>query len=426
MRPEISLPAPLPRPAPAVGAAIPKPLWFLAFAAFAIGLPGVFHYLSDGHLAANYGSYVPWGLWVGSYIYFIGLSAGAFLLSSLVYVFGVKRFEPIGKLALFTALVCLAGSVSTIWLDLGHPTRAWRLLLSTNFSSVMGWMAWFYSSYFLLLVAELWLALKPDLIRVGRESSATGYLARALVRGRGRYSPEEEQRDRRLLKILGTLGVPLAVAFHGGVGALFGVIGARPYWHSGLLPILFLVGALLSGGALLTALVVMIGPGRGTRQHRELVESLAKIVLGVLALDLLLEWAEYSVGMYASVPAHSESMRLVLFGPYWWAFWVLHAGLGVAIPLVLLLGRGKSLAMVGVATALIALTFFTVRLNIIIPGLAVPELHGLAGAFHHPRLAFDYYPSTTEWLLQLWVVSLMGLAFLLGLKLLPLNRTEEG
>ena len=60
-----------------------------------------------GHEMANYGSYVPWGLWVAMYIYFVGLSAGAFLLSSLIFVFGLKRLEPIGKLALFTAAITL-------------------------------------------------------------------------------------------------------------------------------------------------------------------------------------------------------------------------------------------------------------------------------------------------------------------------------
>ena len=33
---------------------------------------------ADQH--TNYGSLVPWGLWVSAYIYFIGLSAGSFLV----------------------------------------------------------------------------------------------------------------------------------------------------------------------------------------------------------------------------------------------------------------------------------------------------------------------------------------------------------
>src|SRR3970282_1278391 len=73
--------------------------------ALGLGLVGVFWRLTSGPEQAGYRSDIPWGLWVAAYVYFIGLSAGAFLISALVYVAGVKQLERIGKLALFTALV---------------------------------------------------------------------------------------------------------------------------------------------------------------------------------------------------------------------------------------------------------------------------------------------------------------------------------
>ena len=36
----------------------------------------------------------PWGLWVAFYLFFLGLSAGAFLITIMTYVFRMKRFEP--------------------------------------------------------------------------------------------------------------------------------------------------------------------------------------------------------------------------------------------------------------------------------------------------------------------------------------------
>ena len=76
-------------------------VWAIAFAAGAVG---VFLRLTTGHELANYGSYVPWGLWVAAYVYFSGLSAGAFLISALVYAGGVRRLEPVARVALLTAL----------------------------------------------------------------------------------------------------------------------------------------------------------------------------------------------------------------------------------------------------------------------------------------------------------------------------------
>ncbi|HLF08705.1 MAG TPA: NrfD/PsrC family molybdoenzyme membrane anchor subunit, partial [Dehalococcoidia bacterium] len=87
------------------------PLGIVWLAALAVGLVGVSQRLLSGHELANYTSSIPWGLWVAAYVYFVGLSAGSFLLSALIYVFGLKRLEPIGKLALFTALVALIAAL---------------------------------------------------------------------------------------------------------------------------------------------------------------------------------------------------------------------------------------------------------------------------------------------------------------------------
>lgn len=399
--------------------------WPLASIGFLVGLVGLYQRATDGHDMANYGSYIPWGLWVAGYIYLIGLSAGAFLLSTLVYVFRVKRLQPIGKMALLTALVTLFAAIILVWVDLGHPLRAWRLMFRTNFSSMMGWMAWLYTSYFVLLMTEFWFAMRADMVACREDPGLRGRLCGFLTFGHNDDSDEAVERDHRILQILGSIGVPLAIAFHGGVGALFGVIGARPFWHGGLTPIVFLVGALASGGALLTFLTAVWGPGAGTPEHRRTVALLGRMVLGLLAFDLLLEWAEFSTGLFSSVPALTDSIEEVLFGRYWWAFWIVHVFIGTAIPIALLLLRKSSVTAVAVATGLIAATFLTVRLNIVLPGLSVEELEGLQGAFTGPGLTFEYLPSIGEWLVFFWAVSFAGLLFLLGTKLLPITSERK-
>lgn len=400
-------------------------LWLVAIAGFVAGAFGLYDRVVNGHINVSYGSYIPWGLWVGAYIYLVGVSAGAFLISTLVYAFGIKRLEKIGKLALFTAIVTLGISMFSIWLDLGHPERALRLIMHTNFNSMMGWMIWLYSAYFVLLVVELWFALRADFVAWSARKDFAGSLARLLTFGRRDVSDKSLASDKRVLRILGTIGVPLAIAFHGGVGALFGVVGARPYWNTGLTPIMFLVGALLSGGALLTFVVLIFGPDQGSKAHKETVVFLGQIVLGLLALDVLLEWAEYSIGLYSAIPSDVASMKLVLFGPYAWVFWGAHVLLGVVIPGLILSFRGRTSAgWAGIAGLLVAFTFVSVRLNIVIPGLAVPELQGLQDAFAGPGLSFNYFPTLTEWLMQVWIVSTGLLAFLIGYRLLPIVRRD--
>lgn len=396
-------------------------IWLLAFL---IGGIAVVQRLTEGREMAAYGSYVPWGLWVSAYIYFIGLSAGAFLLSSLIYVFGIKKLEKIGKLSLFIALITLFMALISILFDLGHMERFYYVYTRPKFSSMMAWMVWLYTAYFLLLLVETWFAMRVDVARLSKLPGFRGALFRALTFGNVDTSPQSVARDRKCLMVLGSIGVPLAVAFHGGVGALFGTIVARPYWHTPLYPILFLTGALVSGGALMTAVVAFLWPSKD-KEWEETVRFLGKIVLGLLLFDLLLEWAEYSIPMWYGVGPEFALLKKVLFGEFWWVFWILHILLGSLIPIVILVGWRDKPLKVGFAGLLIVFTFMAVRLNIVVPGLIEPQLKGLEESFTDPRLRFEYIPNLFEWQVTLFVVALGAALFYIGYKLLPIVETKE-
>lgn len=403
-----------------------KILFFALWAiALALGIVGLGERLVWGHKLVNYGSYVPWGLWVAAYIYFIGFSAGAFILSSLVYLFGVKQLEKTGKLALFTALIALFMAMISILLDLGHMGRAWRLILTPNFTSMMSWMVWLYTAYFLLLLTEIYFVLRPEIVQLSRQPTVEPlrHIYRCLTAGYKDLSEKAITRDRKIVKILATIGVPLAIAYYGGVGALFAVVGAKPYWHSSMIPILFLTGALASGGALLTALVAFFW--KRDEEQKEIVKFLGKIVLGLLCFDLILKWSQISIPLWADVEYHTASLKLVLFGPYWYVFWIFHLFLGSLIPIYLLWRKAENVAAVGTACSLIALTFLSVRLNIVIPGQVVPELKGLESAYIEPHLTFQYFPTFHEWRVVLFVVSLGVILFYIGWRILPIGRKAE-
>jgi len=408
-----------------LGVRIFQVLVIIAWIFFAVlGLQGIAERLWHGHHAANYGSYVVWGLWVSAYIYFIGLSAGAFLLSSLIYVFDFKQLENLGRLSLFVAIVTLFMALLSIWFDLGRMDRFYNVFLYPNFTSMMAWMVWLYTIYTIIMILELWFSLRPDLARMQSVGGIKGMIARALAFSRGPLSPEQEERCLDYLRILAITGVPLAITFHGGVGALFSTLAARPFWHTPLMPILFLTGALVSGGALMTFIVAAFWKN-GDAEYREMLTLLGKVVLGLLIFDVVLEWAEYSIPMWYGVGHEVDLLNKVLFGEFWWVFWLIHLGLGTLVPLLLLVFGGDRPAAVGLAGLLIAITFMTVRLNIVIPGLIVPHLRGLESAYVHPRLVFHYVPSFFEWKVTFFVVAVGMTLFFLGYWLLPLIPVKD-
>ncbi|GIW72757.1 MAG: polysulfide reductase [Planctomycetota bacterium] len=347
-------------------------------------------YLGRGHLAAAYGSYVPWGLWVACYSWLVGLSFGAFFVAAAAHLAPVRWLAPLVRLALVAALAAYLAGMLSIWLDLGRPERVWHLLAYTDFGSIMGIMAWSYTLYGCLLVAATVLSL-----------------ARGRVAGRA------------LNVLLGT-GLVLSVAAAGAAGALFGAVGARPYWNEGILPLMFLFGAAVSGSAFVAAAAWLLRPDRPAPELESAVVGLGRAVLIALPIYLLLEWAKYSIVWLAAVGTHVEALNLVLFGPYWWVFWVVHLGLGVAVPLAVLAIRGRSPAAVAAACGLVAITFLAVRLNIVLPALAVEELRGLEQAFVHPRLSFAYTPTLIEWLVQIWIIGIAGIVLLAARRWLKL------
>ncbi|MBI3269820.1 MAG: polysulfide reductase NrfD [Planctomycetes bacterium] len=402
-------------------------LGYLVLAALSlVGLKAIIGTLADGHGALATTQHVPWGLWVALYIFFLGLSAGSFLLSTLIYVFGMKSLKPVGPLALLQALGCLLLGGLLIILDLGHPARLANVILHMNPTSAMAWMGIFYNLYILVVLVELYLAMRPRLIELASAGGAMSRWYCLLTLGSSNTSAAALARDQGWLKALGILGIPVAIAVHGGVGAIFAVTKARALWYSGLFPIIFLISALASGGALLTFLSV-VTLKVPEEQKRKIVRLLARLTTGILCFDLLLLASEILVVFYGGLPHHADGWRQVLFGPYSWVFWGLQLALGTLLPILIVGGRrtGQSMKWLGFAGLLGVLGIIGARLNIVIPAQITPMFPTLPEAYHHMRYAYGYFPNSTEWQVGLGVCALGWLAFVLVRKCLPLDGQEH-
>ncbi len=391
----------------------------------AIGLPGLINRLTQGMLNVGWSTPIPWAMWLAFYIYFIGLSAGAFLISSLVYVFGMKRFERIGRLALFIALVSLLTALLFVWLDLGHMERFFFVFLHPGITSPLAWIVWLYTLYLILLTAEIWFVMRPSFVHGAEGRGGKARLYRLLTFGVRDLSPRAMERDRKVVWVLATIGIPLAIAFHGGTGAVFAVTIARAYWYSGLFPIMFLVSALASGGALLTTVVAFIVPN-GLGEYQEEVIGLGRLLALLLFVDFLMEIAEILVSLYGTVPAHFIPIYEQLFGPNWWIFWILGMGMGLVGPMLILTFPGrKSAFWTGVAALIATIGFIGIRWNIVLPGFAAEELPGIGRAFMEPHWVYRFYsPTWVEWGVTFFCIGIGALILALGLWLLPL-RAEE-
>lgn len=353
------------------------------------GIWGFYDRFVFGHENANYGSYVVWGLWVAMYLFFAGVAAGGFMISTLDFLFNIPAFKGTGKVALWGALVSLASALISIGLDLGHIERIWKVYLQGNASSVMFQMVWGYTIFGLLILVCLFLAIRK---------------------------PES-----KLIKILIGAGLFLALFVSGAVGALIGVQAARPFWHVGLFPAQFPVFSLASGAAMLLLLLGFFGPRDDPNRPQQLwILSMLSVVL--LAVKLYFMWADYSQSLYGNVPMNVNAVEEVLFGQYWWAFWILQLLIGSLVPLFVL--SQPKLAKVngwaGWMGLLLLVGYAVARGLIIFPALTTPELEPLATAFSGPHLSFNYFPSLMEWAVTAGTVGIAVLGYLIGQEFLPL------
>ena len=383
---------------------------------------GVYEIMRYGKNATALGSYVTWGLWVAVYLFFLGLTAGAFLITILTYVFRVKIFAPVGPLSAFTVLVALTCEVITISFDLGHMFRTYRFFLTPSFTSMITWMVLFTNAMLLIYILECYFLLRENLILWSKEEDRPGQaLYRFLAFGKREYTEPDRAADHRRVHIISIISLPIGLIFYGVNGAIFAILLNRPLWNGALTPLLFIVTALVSGGALITFLTYVF------HIDDRLVRYLGQVVRFLLAVFLLLEGFQFFVGYKTGVVAEITSLNLIAFGPYWWVFWVFHVFLGSLVPLYLLARHPARPGAVAWACFLIVITFIAVRLNAVIPDQAVYKLEGLEATFYHARLrTAEYFPNLTEWLVSVWVFSLGMLAFLLGSRWLPLIVAGKG
>lgn len=396
-------------------------LWVsFLFVTFAIGGYFIVDRLIEGLTTTNLSSVTPWGAWIAFYIFFVGLSAGSFLLSTLIFVFGMEEYEKVGKAALFTAIVCMIVALTFVLMDLGRPDRVLNALAYWNVTSILGWEMRFYVLYITLLCVELYIAMREDLIRVAKTHTLKGKVARLITFKNATIDEYTKKRDHKWMKILGIIGIPLAIiGVHGGTGTLFAVVQARAGWNTALFPIIFVVSAVVSGTALLVAMYIMKRKAQKKPVDLKMVQSLAKLMVAFLIIDLGLQFFEYLVAWYSLDYGNLNTLSTMLTSDFAWSFWIVQMFLGAVVPIFIVFHKklNQSIGALLIAAILIVVGIIGVRFNIVVPSLAVPLF---------PELPWgNYYPTMKEWLVSVGIVSMGLLIYTFGEQLLPIDEEES-
>jgi molybdopterin-containing oxidoreductase family membrane subunit len=374
-----------------------KNLYVLWAIAFIVGLIALIMKLVTGERLAGYGSYVPWGLWVGLYFHFIGIAGGAFAIGTIGYFLNFKGFREHIRVILLLSACSIVTGLFSIWLDLGQPFRFVRILYSPNFGSMMAFNAWMYLVFFAIITWIFYLTMNKT------------------------HQNDLHDKSGWLVPLL-ALGFVFSIAFPSQSGSFLGVVDAKPFWSSPLVPLLFLASAIICGAAAILLVFTFLSPAQ-TSVREQPFSMLRYIIIGGMVFYFIAEFAEFSLVFWSPHSEIRSSVELILFGHFWWVFWLIHLG-GSFIALIMLV-RGNSIKLLGTASFIVVVGFLSARLNILIPGQAVSELKGLKEAFYHFRLRYDYSPTLNEYLVAVFIGAFAVGLFYSAMKLLSKITTKR-
>jgi protein NrfD len=364
-----------------------KALWVVWIILIVAGLIGVTPRFTSGHLAAGYGSYVPWGLWIGLYFLGIGISGGAFIIGALGFILGVPGFSKPSELrmAILLSVAAMIPAFIGVDLDLGHMERLYRVLTSPVFTSMIAFNAWMYNIFLVVAVSTWLLSFKNRSV---------------------------------WLKPLLVFGAFLSVLFPSQSGVFFEAVRINEFWHSPILSVLFLASAIALGSAGLLFVRTVLGPSSLAESsggdEDEAAQRLRLIAAVAIVVYLMFEFAEFSIVFWNPGP-HSPNVTFLLFGDYWAVFWILHVLLGALIPLVLFGTSQRGLW--ALAALLVTVGFAAARMCVLVPGQITGQIPGLQQAFQDPRLTYSYHPTSMEYLVGAFMVAVGMAIFYVGMRL---------
>ena len=368
----------------------------------AIGLASGILVFWKGLGITNLTDLVPWGFWITLDLSSIALSAGAFSLCAAVYLIGLKRYEPVARTATFIGLIGYTMAMFSLLLDIGRPDRFWHAVVYWNTHSLL----WEVTMCVCLYLAVLLLETMPILANFEWLKNRFPKIA-AKMEHAHHYAP-----------YLAIAGLCLSMLHQSSLGAVYGVLKARPFWYKPEMAVLFMFSAIV-GGISLTIFASMLSARLTPRAkvNDSHLEKLAHFVGWALVPYLYFRAWDWLAMTYTRQPGRSEGLELITSGSLSFNFWVAEILLGCIVPMILLLKEGtrQNRFWRMMALALVVGGVVAYRWDVNLSGLLV-VLSYLPG---EPTVAYtSYTPSLVEIGAGFGVIAFGLTAFSLGVRYL--------
>jgi Ni/Fe-hydrogenase subunit HybB-like protein len=333
----------------------------------------------------------PWGLLL-SWGIFAGepLFAAGFVVAAGYYLFGMKTYRPLVRLAVLGGMLGYAFAASYLLIDLGRPWRIYYpMLINFGPSSVLFIVAWHVALYVTVQLMEFSPAILEWLGSKRLHKWAVSVTV-ALIIG----------------------GVILSTVHQSALGAMYLITPGKlhPLWYSSHLPLLFFSSAVYA--AMSFAIILAFVSVRYFRERcdNEFISNVPAVTLSLGKGAAVAMYIYFALKVIALAQDNRWELLLTPLG-----YWYLVELLGfVAVPMALfsLAVKTESLALVRVASlwAVLGIVLNRVNVNLIAFNWNLPE--------HFERII----PSSGEVIMILAMVTLHILVFRWILNRFPVTK----
>jgi len=217
----------------------------------------------------------PWGLWISfDVLAGVALAGGGFTMSAAIYIFNLKKFEPLLRPAKISAFLGYLIFIIGLFFDLGQPWRIWHPMIMWNPQSVLFEVAWCVMLYTTVLGIDIFIMA---LERWQKEAWVRFF--------------------RNIYLVLVVAGVILSTLHQSSLGALYLLLPEKMsnLWASRALGPLFFTSAVIGGMSVVTLESLISSWAYQRKPELGILSSLGK----GLAVALLVYFAMKVTDLYA-------------------------------------------------------------------------------------------------------------------------------
>ena len=208
----------------------------------------------------------PWGIWIGfDVVSGVALAAGGFVLAGTVHVFNIKKYHPIVRPAILTALLGYLLVIVGLLFDLGRWYNVWHPIFMWNIHSPMFEVAWCVMLYTTVLLLEF----SPVIFE--------------------KFNLQWPLKVMRAITIpLVILGMCLSTLHQSSLGSLFLIAPEKinPLWYTPLLPVFFFISAVIVGLGMTILESNLSARALGREIESDLLVGLGRVASWVIAFYL--------------------------------------------------------------------------------------------------------------------------------------------